>query len=387
MTTQTSTRSHLTAGVAAFGVAAIAIAPIQPLSHQAAIAPQQVSNLAMGLVSSIDPITPWIDTIQGAADNVVGLFDAFAAQPFPITTQVIANQLTYLGELPNIGLILNQVIGNIGNAVKAPFAADPGTLDTSVTPGAVNHSLVWALLPQIIDIPTALQPVLDFTTSYTSGILIGLVGPVVAPVLALVDSVSSIVHNLVKADVIGALNDLINIPAAVTNAFLNGGQTLELTPLLNLLGVKIPDVERAGITMGGLLSPGGSMFNALDADLSITMPPLPTINAALHGVPTGSLGSLIGLTNTIAGAIKITPPNSAAAKAAAARATAAEATTPEAAAPEVTAADVAPQAGSGDNDSPKPSIRAKSGRSADNGSAAGQDAPKRSAKAGASRAA
>ena len=386
MTTHISARSYLTAGVAALGAATIAVAPVQPLSHQSAIAPQQVSNLAVGLASSIDPITPWINTIQGAADNLVGLFDAFAERPFPIVSQTIANQLTYLGELPNIGLILNQVIGNVGNAIRAPFVADTSTLDTSVIDGALPHSVIWTMLPQFIDIPAALEPVLDFTTSYTSGILIGLVGPLVAPVLALVDSASSIVHKLVNADIIGALNDLINIPAAVTNAFLNGGQTLQLTPLLNLFGVKIPDIERIGITMGGLLSPGGSLFNALDMDLTVTLPPIPPLDIAVHGVPTGALGSLIGLTNTVADAIKVTPPNSAAAKAAAARATADEPA--EAAAPEVTAADVAPQAGAGDTSSVKPSGRTgKAGRSADNGSAAGQDAPARSGKAGASRAA
>ncbi len=390
MAVSVSTRSYLIAGMAAVSAGAIAIAPVQPISHDLAALPQQVSSLAVGLAASIDPITPWIETLQAAGDNVVGLFTTWASDPFPIIQQVVANQFTYLSELPDIGLILSQVVGNIGNAIRAPFAVDTSTLNE-------EHDSIWTLLPALVTIPENLQPVLDFTTTFLTGALLGLAGPVLAPVIQLGDSLSSIVGNLVGGDIGAALNDLINIPANLVNAFLNGGQVLDLTPLVNLLGVEIPNttVNSIGLALGGLLSPGGSLFNALDTNLTVDFGDF-DVDIELPGVGPGVIGSVIGLTTTIANSIAVTPPAAASARSAAA--VEAPAATAEVAAPAaevaVTAADVADvvataDQATGDNDS---STSTRGGRDkvsrsgGDAASAGGQDAPKRSGKAGASRA-
>lgn len=395
MAASVSTRSYLIAGMAAVSAGAIAIAPVQPVSHDLAALPQQVSSLAVGLAASIDPVTPWIETLQAAGDNVVGLFNAWASDPFPIIQQVVANQFTYLSELPDIGLILSQVVGNVGNAIRAPFAVDTSTLNE-------EHDSIWTLLPALVTILENLQPVLDFTTTFLTGALLGLAGPVLAPVIQLGDSLSSIVGNLVGGDIGAALNDLINIPANLVNAFLNGGQVLDLTPLVNLLGIAIPNttVNSIGLALGGLLSPGGSLFNALDANLTVDFGDF-DVDIELPGVGPGVIGSVIGLTNTIANSIAVTPPAAASARSAAAveaPAPIAEVAEP-AAEVAVTAADVADvvatadqSAGDqttsdGDNSTSTRGGRDKVSRSGgDAASAGGQDAPKRSGKAGASRA-
>ncbi len=312
-----SARSYLTAGIATLGVGALALTPVAPISHSPVPLPAISTALAVDLAASIDPITPWIDTFQAAADNIGGLFNTWAAQPFPIIQQVIANQLTYLGELPAIGTIIEQVLGNIGAAIQAPFAADPSTLDAF-------HQLAFATLPQIADIPQAL---LDFTASPTSGLLIGLIGPFVAPVIALVDSVGSIVDALGNSDFLGALNDLINIPANLANAFLNGGQSIDLTGLLApLVPAGTAVLNDANLVLGGLLSQGGSLFNALGVDVTVCItpkctPPLTGLNVAGPGNPAGIFGSLIALTTAVADAITVVPaPTAAVAKAAAATA-------------------------------------------------------------------
>ncbi|HOB50879.1 MAG TPA: outer membrane porin GjpA [Mycobacterium sp.] len=403
-----SARSLLIAGMAAVGAGAIAVAPVQPISQDLAALPQQVNSLAVGLAASIDPITPWINTLQLAGENIVELFDFWASDPFPIIQQVVGNQFTYLSELPDIGLILNQVVGNIGNAIRAPFAADPeNTLND-------EHDSIWTLLPVLVDIPENLQPILDFTTTFLSGALIGVAGPVLAPLVQLGDSLSSIVGNLVGGDLVAALNDLINIPANVVNAVLNGGQVLDLTPLVNLLGIEIPgtQINSIGFALGGLLSQGGSLFNAFDTNLIITEY---DVEVPLAGVGAGALGSVIGLTQTIANAIAVTPPAAASARSAAAVEAPAEAAAPAAVAATadvaetaavaptaevaVTAADVADVVATGDvatadtatgdndNSGSTRSGRDKVSRSAGDGaSSTGQDAPKRSGKAGASRA-
>lgn len=404
-----SARSLLIAGMAAVGAGAIAIAPVQPISQDLAALPQQVNSLAVGLAASIDPITPWINTLQLAGENIVELFDFWASDPFPIIQQVVGNQFTYLSELPDIGLILNQVVGNIGNAIRAPFAVDTSTLNE-------EHDSIWTLLPALVTIPENLQPILDFTTTFLSGALIGIAGPVLAPLVQLGDSLSSIVGNLVGGDLVAALNDLINIPANVVNAVLNGGQILDLTPLVNLLGIQIPNttVNSIGIALGGLLSQGGSLFNALDANLTVDFGEF-DVDIPLAGVGAGPIGSLVGLTQTIADAIAVTPPAAASARSAAAVEAPAEAAAPAAVAATadvaetaavaptaevaVTAADVADVVATGDvatadtatgdndNSGSTRSGRDKVSRSAGDGaSSTGQDAPKRSGKAGASRA-
>lgn len=299
---QVSARSYLTAGIAALGAGAMALTPVQPLPHNAALVPAQVNDLAIGLASSIDPITPWIDTFQDAANNVVGLFNDWASAPFPILQQVIANMLGYLADPLNISGNISAIIENIGNAIRAPWVEDISTLDTSHVEGGISHQLAYTLLPQIIAIPDLLQPVLEFTTNFTSGVLLGAVSPFLAPVVALVNSVTSAISSIVTdSDFVAALNTLINIPAAMVNGFLNGGPVLNLTPLVNLLGMD--DIKEFGITLGGLLSPGGTIFNAVDATIAVNIPPLPSFDALLAGISGGALGSLIGLNQWIAKSI------------------------------------------------------------------------------------
>ena len=67
-------RSYLTAGVAALGAGAIALGPVQPIPNHMAVAQERaVSNLAVELAATIDPITPWVDTFKLAAENLASL--------------------------------------------------------------------------------------------------------------------------------------------------------------------------------------------------------------------------------------------------------------------------------------------------------------------------
>jgi hypothetical protein len=294
-------RSYLTAGVAALSAGAIALTSVQPLPPGSDLAPALRSAVAVDLAAAIDPFTPWIDTIQAASANISGLVNTWAEQPLPIVQQVGTNLGTYLAELPAIGTIIGQVVANVGNAARAPFAVDLNTLDPA-------HTGVYNLLPQVApDLP---QGLLDFLTTSVSGLLIGLIGPVLSPVLALGSSIRSAVVALQTSDWAGAVNELINIPAVMVNAFLNGGPTIDVTALL-ASSVPPPSVlNSATIALGGLLSQGGSIFNAVALDASVKLSPLlPAIPVVVPaGPPAGVFGSLIAMTNAIAGAIAVTPP-------------------------------------------------------------------------------
>lgn len=282
-------RPYAAAGVAIVGASAIAMAPVAPPLQDIKIA-----NPSVNLSATVDPFTPWVDVFEGAEANIADLIDDWAEAPFPVLQQIIVNQLSYLHELPDFAVIAGQISHNIKAAAMAPFTPGPESVDPA-------HAALLQLLPALDLFPPDFQPLIDLAASPASGVLFGLVGPVVAPLLALSSSVQAIVGNLTSADpdLEAAFDTLINIPARMANAFLNGGETLDLTPVLNALGVdlKLNPVlppAKVGLTFGGLLSPGGSFFNAVD---------IATGPIKFAGQGPGTIGSLINLSHAIARAI------------------------------------------------------------------------------------
>ncbi|WP_193046832.1 outer membrane porin GjpA [Mycolicibacterium baixiangningiae] len=286
-------RPYTTAGIALVGASVIALSPVAP-----PLPDVKVANPSVQLSAAVDPFTPWVDLLGQAETNLTGLADGWAEAPFPVLQQVIVNQLGYLSELPNFEAIAGQLLTNLQAGFEAPFAPDlVGSLDPA-------HVALFDLLPLLDVLPADLQPLIDFSASPLSGVLLGLVGPVIGPVLALAASVQSIVGNLTSEapDPEAALNTLINVPAAMADAFLNGGQTLDLTPVLSAVGLELEALGfplAVGITFGGLLSPGGSIFNALDLGLVIGG----ETSTLAAGVGPGAIGSLINLSKAIARAI------------------------------------------------------------------------------------
>ena len=169
-----SVRSYLTAGVAFAGAGALPIAPVAPMAQDVALAPRQVSALAVELAASqaaaVDPITLLVQTIETAANNAVALLTAYTSNPFPIVQQVIANLITFAGELPDIGLILNQLVSSTISGLQAPFVANPEnvsavpfqTISTPFGPVPISQQTVYGLLPEVLP-----------AESYTGGVTIG----------------------------------------------------------------------------------------------------------------------------------------------------------------------------------------------------------------------
>lgn len=138
--------------------------------------------------------------------------------------------------------------------------------------------------------------------------------------MALGDGIQSAVGHL--SDPLSAVNDLVNIPAHMADAFLNGGPSLSALPVFEAL--KLPteleiagigdfslakaSIDALGLTMGGLLSPEGSLFNALDFTGSAGVLNIGGWSALsgvfdLPGNDVGARGTLIGLPETLAASI------------------------------------------------------------------------------------
>lgn len=292
----TTVRPFATAGIAVVGASAIAMSPLVATPSLPRL---EMANPAVHLSAAVDPIEAWLQVLDTSGVNLENLAESWLKAPAPLLQQVIANQLGYLGELPDVEAIAAQIGTNVRAALTTVFAEDLGTLDST-------HSDVYGLLlnglPPILPpvVPADLAPLVQFSTSYLSGVLLGVVGPVIGPILALAAGANAIVANLggEDPDFEAALNTLVNTPAAMADAFLNGGQSVDITPLLKAVGLEspIPGLEfGARLVFGGLLSPGGSIFNAMSIDLGDGSGPT--------GVGPGAIGSLIGLSQAIAKAI------------------------------------------------------------------------------------
>ena len=364
-------RSYLAAGIAALGVGAMALAPVQPIPHQVALAPQQVvSTLAVELAATVNPIQAWVDTLKATTANSATLLKFYLEQPFPLAKTLIANQVTYLKELfsGNANLIFPQIKTNIQTLFKAPLDPGAGQILGAVPPdfpeavfmssgeyvsqtitGATPQEALPATLGQIVatawydcwgngddtcDLPGQVTPIMNTFSTYGSGMLLAALGPVLAPVLSLGDSLKAIAAILKSRKAGRFLNlayEILNIPANMTNAFLNGGPVLDLTKLAaKLLPV---EPEFFGFRMGGLL-------NAVPVNGSLVDPENPptkysggtgfdAVNAVLGteivGLPIGLGGSMVGMGQYLAGKLKVTPPAPTAAAVAPASAVVAEA--------------------------------------------------------------
>jgi hypothetical protein len=298
-----SLRPLAAGSVAIVGAGLIAITPVPPTP-----ADLQRFESAVRLTATTD----WADVFSDAQAGVNDLIDSWTSGvTAPIAQQIVANQLNYLRELPDLPRILGQMYAHVQAVLDAPLAADPDTLDTA-------HQVIYALLPVareylsfLVKISDTAMQLLAFATSPLSGVLLGLAGPGLGAALVLGQNLNSIGAELTSAtpDLGNAISTLLDTPAGMTDAFLNGGATLDITELVTrfgpAIGVEFPDGVKIAITLGGLLSPGGSIFNALGFDFGVDLlgiPDLLTIHLA-PGAAVGPIGSAKLLERAIAKAL------------------------------------------------------------------------------------
>jgi hypothetical protein len=351
-----SPRSHLTAGIAVLGAGILALAPVQA-PHQPATALSHRAAADIGtavLLSSFDPITPWVDTITTSVDNIAALIDYAFSDPFPIGSALVSDPglaLRNFTKLFTAPFSPGETIGlPVGTATPDPYdivVVAPGNSQLSqvvlpASPGgdAYNSYALNLFALQLIggvaaeppcsdkgecdgDFPvTTIAQVFRIANTYASGVALGLLGPALAPVAALLNSVYAIVDFIGQGDLVGVLNELVNIPANLVNSVLNGA-TLNVAPILGLFApdvVKNYKIKTLGLNLGGLLAGpvpmNGSLVNPADPPTefsggtlltSLAVDVDPGVTLAAPGLPTGPIGSLIGMGQFL-GQQLLTPP-------------------------------------------------------------------------------
>lgn len=296
-----ASRPLILAGAALVGAGLIAPTPVTPaLPH--------VAPPAVQLTADSDFFTLWADVLDRAFTNVTNLGTELVTPPLPILQQVVVNQANFLQDFLNnpsdIWNIFGQMWGNLVAGVSAPFVQpDLDNLDTLQSVAYLALSgLMGTILP---DNPELGQWVLDFSTTSLGGWIIGEVGTFVSPWLELYNSLGDMFDSIRADDWAGAWNDLINIPAHMTDGWLNGYGTVDLMSLLGSLLPELPigTIRSLDIDLGGMLSPGGMLFGGIGADVCTTLPIVGCVSVPpfpVDGVGYGPLGSLIEISQVIA---------------------------------------------------------------------------------------
>lgn len=346
-------RTYLTAGVAALGVGALVLSPVQPLPSQAVPLQQRVvGDMAVSLAAAVDPIQAWVNVFENSAANIETLGKLNEQNPFPLLKTVGANLQTYAGELANGqgNLIPGQIWNNVQTFFQAPW--DPGDgfelpysdgpqLDPSgeyasryqppdsQSPSGVAGFIALLAAQEFIEgcdtddscAYKALLPVARFLNNHYSGQLVALVGTLISPAVQLVKSFTAIGQYFQEGEVLDAVYELINIPANTTNAALNGAGFLDLTGIVKAIVPDFP-LAKIGLNLGGLLnvmplngSAGTQFFPPVETTewsggvgidgLSVGEPG--DFDYA-SGLPNGLLGANIGMGQFLAEKLLVTPP-------------------------------------------------------------------------------
>ncbi|MEZ0366584.1 outer membrane porin GjpA [Mycobacterium sp. pUA109] len=311
---QIAPRPWVTAGVALAGASLIAVTPVTA----AQLPDIQVPDIQLTAAGDFDPIGTWESVLQTASTNATDIWDHFSAAPFPVAQQVLANQIGYLEEFvkdpASIANVPTEIFHNLQAAFGAPFEPFlPDNPADFIYPSLDSTHAPWfdifqQLIPTLIT-DENLQPLvldlLSFSASPASGVLWGSIGTMLSPALQFGSDVTGIVDALSSSDPMTALQDLVDMPANITNAFLNGYGPVDLVPLLAQLGITLPSIDIFGLDasltslpldFGGLLSPGGSLFDAIGVTASLLGADLPLF----AGDPVGPIASMVELAQSIA---------------------------------------------------------------------------------------
>ncbi|OBF14477.1 hypothetical protein [Mycobacterium sp. ACS4331] len=245
------------------GAGAIALAPIHPPVSSVEIAAPSTAHFAdVGLTASTNPITVWAEVLQRSADNAGALAQDFLAAPAPVLAQAIRNQLgnaaflavtaqqtvdlmlSTVGALPDTvkTLVTQLADGDIAGAVQTlTFAVLPlglGLVAPVLAVGAVANNVVQNFAAAF-EVVTKVDNILP--------VLLGVGGPIFSVMYTIGQTGQAIVDGLRNLDFAAVASTLINAPARLVDALLNGaGELLGPNP-----GLLTPSPAEGEFGFGG----------------------------------------------------------------------------------------------------------------------------------------
>lgn len=229
-------RRYSTAGIAVATAGVIAISPVTvaPPAFHLPAPTSVVSTRTVDLTAFVNPIAAWGDVLTTTVGDIGKLGQAYAADPFPIVRQIIANQVSYVQEIVSIGRLMGNNFVNWANGV-------PGKLQTAFQQLASGQfaagvdglyalplgGLLSVMFPLLqFDIPKRIaQNVTNVIGSLSSvgiQLALGALGVAHSAEQAFANNGQQFLDAAKTGDATTAISTVINFPAAMVNAVLNG---------------------------------------------------------------------------------------------------------------------------------------------------------------------
>ncbi|NTY58402.1 hypothetical protein [Mycolicibacterium sphagni] len=287
-------RPYTTAGVALLGASVIALSPVTPSTPDVQAMQRTVSSVGVELSAAVNPIENWVQVFQKSAANLGAIGQQIAADPAPILSQIVANQIASLK-------VLQTAFNANAGTLKLIFEGAPGAIDTArgqlqsgdIT-GAVdtinNNIIIPLALAAVQAVSDSTVPLVNTVNNFAKAfatlpnavfqVVLPMTFPLLSTINVIVQATQDVYDGVVASDPGAVISTLVNLPANLVGGFLNGsGMVLGFIPA------------------PGLLTPYDPNFGFLGS---------------------GPIASLIQLRDVIAQAIGATPPSAAASKIAAA---------------------------------------------------------------------
>lgn len=320
---------RLTVGVSLATAGVLAIGPVAQSPHTAPLSEvPAISSAAVQLAAEYNPWQQWIDAFQTAEASAEKIGEIFNDAPAVLLQQFLVNQIEYIREVlqnpGNIGTVVNQMAHNLQSAfVSSTLLGFDQNTQFGLPQQSLDgwHDILRQSIPKILvegTPPVAkeiVQQLLNVLSSPLSGVALGLAGPFISPVVALLNSIHDVGTALAAGDFTTAVHNIIDMPANMVGAVLNGANlNLDgLAPVLNKIGLLSgTTLHNLNIQFGGLLSAGvtgvyedgigGSIFNAIGLNTSTDMMGFP-LDLEIAGRAIGPIGALVSLGQILAKAI------------------------------------------------------------------------------------
>ncbi len=243
---QSALNRTVTTGVALVGASAIALTPV--VAYSPAVQLPSLRSADVQMAAFVNPIEEWVQVIGTSFTNLSALGTQVQTDPTPILSKLAANLLA------NANTIVDTASQTFGQAV-ATFTAMPQAFFTAaqqLAAGQVADAVqtIWGnvLLPPaflaIIPISAAI-PIVQNAVQNVANVIgalggvnllltgIAVISPIYATITQFGNSAQAVVDAVKAGDFVTAASALINAPAQLVNAFLNGDEMTPglLTPL------------------------------------------------------------------------------------------------------------------------------------------------------------
>lgn len=236
---KSAVRPWSAAGVALAGASVIAVTPmVQPLPDVAV----PTIELTGAAAAALDPLTGWLDVFETSFTNLSGIASGVLADPFPILTQVIGNQLGYGQELSEAfsafgtgtidwltgdtaQALMPSLTAAFDQIVAGDFLGASETLNTSLILGFGLQSAL-PLLAGVTNVPVEIANNVASAVGKLPDVVFNLglsaIFPLNEALVGLAEAGTAISEAISAGDPLAIGGALLSAPAIFTDAVLNG---------------------------------------------------------------------------------------------------------------------------------------------------------------------